>query len=600
MMQLSDLLTYAMERYQIAEDRKWAGFPGFSVLVEPQSGKWVALLMRGWNPELGEMMEKCDLRCGRAVMTRKRSTFLSVPTRMHGLNWLGVSFNGTTDEELVYRLFDRAVADLRKTQQGYTIMLDGGSVAKDTPIQRDSLILPGGFHPASQDPDVPERIREMLSIYEYGDGSFHQKCLNFYRQGRLMEDYEDNEPWEQPYRHYFPTYHDMNVRQLRGYFTWRTHLRKGLWETAPLSFAYLYIYELLNGIGVKSTIDSLAWMEEFEREYIDGGMGDDRMREYLHRWMLELSIVRGLPTETTGKYADPAMTERDAALGILRQPKEHTDAEVYAALCKLSGRKEESAPAVKKKGDEGRHLFAQAWQPELFESCFGKPKWYRWHPLSNAVYYEEEPHQDCEYVLNGCRRYKCDGGEWQMECYEPLYFDRKRLQSFMRATDRLLRQYLKTGSALTAKPEEEWAQPCVMAAIEADRREKIEAARPKINIDLSGLAQIRQDADVTRESLLTEEERMTEATEPCFVETVHSDTSEQEEPMNRRLLRMLLTGEDICPLISEHHLMPTIVADSINEEFIDDIGDNVVEYDGQTLSLVDDYKEELAQMIMND
>lgn len=593
-MQLTDLLTYAMEKYQISEDRKWAGFPGFSVLVEPQTGKWVALLMRGWNRELGEMSEKCDLRCGRSALTPKRSTFLTRPTRMHGLNWLGVSFNETTDAAFVYRLFDKAVNNLRQPQHGYTIILGGDADGKGTSVG-DTLILPGGERQPSQDPAVPQKIREMQSIYDYGDGSFRQKCLNFCRQGQLMADYTDDEPWNQPYRHYFPTYHDLNVRQLRGYFTWRTNLRKGSWTAVPLSFAYLYLYELINGIGVKNVRASLAQMEAFEQGFIDAGLGDDRMREYLHRWMLELCVMNGEPTEVAARYADPKDAMRDASLAVLKWPHQHSDAAIFAALCQMAGKKEDFTPVVRNNGDQGRHLFAMAWRgADLFDSIFGQPRWYRWYPLSNAVYYEEVPHADCDYKLNDCRRYCCHDGDWQVECYEPLHFDRQRLQSFMRAADRLLRKYLKAGGSLVARLEEEWALPYVKAAIDADKREKIEATRPKISINLGGLEQIRHDADITRDSLLTEQERM-EAADAGV--KIAADPPTRTLSLNQKIISTLLDGGSVAAMLRERHLMPTIVADSINEEFFDAIGDNVVETDGAELTLIQDYREDLRQIV---
>ena len=39
-MTLADLLVYAMEKYQIAEQFKWDAFPRFSVLSDPETGKW--------------------------------------------------------------------------------------------------------------------------------------------------------------------------------------------------------------------------------------------------------------------------------------------------------------------------------------------------------------------------------------------------------------------------------------------------------------------------------------------------------------------------------------------------------------------------------
>ena len=56
-MELKDLTAYADEQYRIKEEHKWADFPGFSVLCHPDTGKWVALLMRQWDGETGTAMK---------------------------------------------------------------------------------------------------------------------------------------------------------------------------------------------------------------------------------------------------------------------------------------------------------------------------------------------------------------------------------------------------------------------------------------------------------------------------------------------------------------------------------------------------------------
>ncbi len=53
-MELSELTAYAEEKFNIHEQHKWADFPGFSVLADPNTGKWVALLMRQWDYETGD------------------------------------------------------------------------------------------------------------------------------------------------------------------------------------------------------------------------------------------------------------------------------------------------------------------------------------------------------------------------------------------------------------------------------------------------------------------------------------------------------------------------------------------------------------------
>ena len=44
--------------------------------------------------------------------------------------------------------------------------------------------------------------------------------------------------------------------------------------------------------------------------------------------------------------------------------------------------------------------------------------------------------------------------------------------------------------------------------------------------------------------------------------------------------------------------MPSVVTDTINEALFDEIGDNVLECDGDEIALVEDYREEVT-LILN-
>ena len=119
--------------------------------------------------------------------------------------------------------------------------------------------------------DVPGQILEMIRLYEFGDGSPEHRARMFCRQGKFMEKHEDDFPWQGDFRRYFTTYHDLNIRQLRGYFTWRTGIRNGEYRPISTSLAYMYLYELLCGIGASSVDDVLQKMETFEK---NSGMKD--------------------------------------------------------------------------------------------------------------------------------------------------------------------------------------------------------------------------------------------------------------------------------------------------------------------------------------
>ena len=622
-MDLTELAAYAEEKFSIREQFKWTDFPGFSVLAEPYTGKWVALLMRFHDRESGTDIQRCDIKCGLQTLDELKAPYLSEPFRMKGDKWLGVTFDDRTEPEIVFKLFDRAV--FAAEQQGHTLILEEVPVQSSGTYQGTPISITGSaFRRSQSETDMPEKIREMMKLYKYGDNSFRQKCKNFLRQGQFMADYEDNSPWSGTFQHYFPTYHDLNTQQLRGYFTWRTNMRKGNWQPVPASMAYIYIYELLNGIGTASPEDSIQKLKEFETNYIDSGLGEEEMRKNLRRWMLEFSIINRLPTETVRAFADPEMLRKDESLLVLKDPQEHTDEEIFSSLCIFAGEKLAQSPVITKNESKGIHLFAEVWRygsqfffqsnKNLFTTCFGTQNPYHWYPLANAVYFwQEKDSPDMIYDLDPIRRYECRYGVWMEKKFENIFFEKKRFQALIHEADRQLRLYLKTGHALREKPEESWAAPYVQAIIEIDRKAEQEAAKPKITIDLSGLERIRQDAEHTRDSLLTEEEMEESVQEEreereeqpvIWIPEAAEQTKPEEEtidiPLDQtqiQILRTLLRGENADALIRENHLLPSVVTDAINEALFDEIGDSILECDDNTITIVEDYKEDIIRML---
>ena len=684
-MELSELAAYAEEKYHIREEHKWAEFPGFSVLADPRTGKWAALLMRQWDYETGTELQRCDIKCGKECIAEMHAPYLSGAFRMKGQKWVGVTFDERTDPKVVFKLFDTALHPEEK--HGHMIVLEalkgnypkgpaaqrsnaetgfktnksatndqprtfsGGKIYRDTAIpargqnsfsnrstesdrfsnrtdradtgvsqassrrgtfEQNRFINRGGeiefdgYKPprvetqriGRPNTDIPRKILEMMQLYEYGTSSFEMKCRNFYRQGKFMEDYEDNAPWNGEFSRYFTTYHDLNLHLLRGYFSWRTLVRRGEYRRITTSLAYMYLYELLNGIGTKSPQESFDKMKAFEAGYLDSGIGDPAMRENLHKWMKEFAILNGAPLETVMSFMDPVLLARDHSLEILKIPQDHTDEEICIALNALTGGKIEKSPVYIKDAERGAHLFAAVWrymtihcredERDLFTACFGKRKSYQWRPLANAVYYDRTERKDTAYVINACRRYVYSNDSWKEERYDELFFDKYRVHAVVHEADRQLRRYLKAGHYLREKQGEEWIRPYVEAVIRQDQDEIAEAAKPRITIDLSGLDKIRKDALITRDSLLTEEEQM-EAVEPV---TIDIDIPALDD-LQAQILLSVMRGEPVAELLRNNHLMASVVADAINEALYDEIGDSVLICDGEDMELVEDYREDL-------
>ena len=608
-MELTELTAYARETYQIEEQHKWDGFPGFSVLSHPRTGKWVALLMRQWDTESGEEIQRCDLKCGMQTLTECHASYLAPPIRMKGPRWISVAFVDETDPELVFRLFDRAM--ISGDAQGFTLVLDQPP-RPEIRIHRDTP-LPLPSRPVREPEALPERLREMKHLYEYGSNSVEARAANFLRQGRFMADFEDDASWAgMGFACYFPTYHDLTTRQLRGYFAWRTRVRQGDYQPVAVSAAYIYLYELLNLIGAASPEDALRRLKAFEEGYLDAGYGDAPMRASLRRWMTELVVIHALPEDAARQFADPALLERDQALAVLRTPEAHEDGEVFASLCFFDGKRLAQSPVCRQSPEKSARLFSQVWRlalrqsreggGDLFARCFGEQTVSAWHPFGNAVYCWEKKPADSVYQLDACRSYRCRDGVWEMLSWESPSFDRQFFHGLLRQTDVMLRRYLKTGNYLKEKREEAWISPCVRSVIEAAEREAAEAARPRVVLNLSGLERIRRDALITRDSLLTDEEREeaeAETAVPARTETP-SPGIQPELPLDDvqlEILRALLAGDPASGIIRTHHLMPAMTADIINEAMFDEIGDSVVACENDILSLVEDYREDLTRLL---
>lgn len=712
-MELSELTAYVKRKYNIEEQHKWAAFPGFSVLSQPDTGKWLALLMRQWDSESGRMIERCDIKCGPEIL-KKQKSYLMPPVRMKGRNWVGVAFETETEEDVVYSLFDRAI-EAEERRQSYNVIIE--NTQKSSDIYTDTLLpvrrgmsdektkdrtnrndrcLPNDIsfqtkknitynrRDQSKEKDIsdgknpqgyinfsdrrndrsekwdleagagmknnrtsgqtafssviPEKIRDMIMLYEYGGDAETSRAGNFLRQARFMEDYEDDEPWFGEFKKYYPTYHDLNYRQLRGYFTWRTNVRKGEFGPVSTSMAYIYIYELLAGVGADSPEDTLSKMEEFEKGFLGSGFGDTSMKRNLKRWMFDFAILRNLPAETVIKYADEYILAYDAALAVLREPLLYSDEEVFKAACMYAEKVLINSHVYKNDNERAMHLFAEVWRyltenyerdgRDIFTDCFGQIRTGVWNPLYNAVYFDDGTMPDRDYILNPCRSYYLRNGVWQVRRYEKLYFDLDRFNAVFHESDRIFRKTFKTGHYLKARSEEAWVTPYVESVIESERKKEIEAKRPRINIDYSSLGQIRKDAGITRDSLLIEpentgtisgiplqtpEEGMQISTDKnhesraddTMHETVLNTSSGQADipadpvldEIYMQILLKIIRDEDIHDIIRSNLLMPNIITDTINEALFDEIGDNVLECDGDNITLVEDYREDVLNLL---
>ena len=620
-MELKELLDYIKEKHNIEESDRWDSFLTMSRLYHPLTGKMMALLIKEWNSDTGRWAEHCDLKYDASLFDRMKE-YIVAPLRMHGSSWVGISFNDKTDRDHIFELFDKAV--LQGNPSKDTALSDNGksnTVYTDTPLP-----FAKGSDFLKKKECISEKITEMRKLYRYDDYSGQLRAKNFYRQAKFMEDYEDDYHGQVcDISGYFTTYHDLSDKQLRAYFTWRTEVRNGVYNKTFTSFIYLYIYELLCGIGSSSSVDSLNKLKEFEEKFIEGGFLEDstQIKRNLHRWYLEYSLVKGFSVDEVKKYIEKDVLYRDHVLEILKKSGNYNDIEIFESISFFAGKRFLNSVSLKKEREKSIIIYAYVWKfilkagnidgKSIFTHCFGRLQNRSIYPLLNAVYRDDKVISDIDYIVNGVRSYHCKSGRWKEKSYIRACFNKKKLVSIVHEIDRLIRDEFKLGYYLKPNMEDTRIADLIAVAFNEAVKEIKHNERKRINIDFSVLKKIRNDAEITKTNLLVDEDidekdDIQNTIEKHYIEyddgnkskTENSDfnkISEKSDDINLNILKYIVAGKDYKQLIRLNNMFTSIITDNINEAFFEEIGDNILECEGDEIYLVEDYREDILNII---
>ena len=394
---------------------------------------------------------------------------------------------------------------------------------------------------------LPDQYRKMREISRWQDdpkggaGRWLSEAELFYRQGLLMADFEDDCPYNGTFKSYFPTYNAMSDRQLRGYFTWRAQVRRGTVEETSTSFAFLYLYELICGIGVDDPLDGFSKIKAFWNAYRAFEPGIDR---FARVWLQDYAVFHGLDPkllrDSKTVMFDNALIElrraaRDLApaptppdLPPARRktseptlplpPDEAGEERLMAAINALSTYNLDNSRLDRSHHRDLRHVACAVYvrmaryydthrKTGIVASLFGEETAMPYTMFASAVFFAPERHEDCEYRLDPIHIYRCQNGFWECMRIHGSRQKSSKLGEMMRACDQRLRLALAP-----AHPRKEEKVPKYLAKIIDDEivawLSWDAAHQPvKIDIDLSQLGHIRSAAAQTREALLIDEER---------------------------------------------------------------------------------------------
>lgn len=468
-------------------------------------------------------------------------------------------------------------------------------------VFQDETIRPRAQQPQER---VPSLIRTARSL-ENGSGSTWQSRESlFIKQAKLLANYEDDYDYEHSVARYYPTYQSLTDQELRSYFSWRTKLRRGDIRKTCLSYAFLYIYELINRIGTEDPMDGYRKLKAFQASY---GQLDKRILPYLDQWLTDYVIFYDLDAAL---LADLAQVRFDRSVTVLENIQTQPEEKLIYAVKQLAPKwLDRSKFYAQYSADCDSVIFrvllrvsehyAAHCKKTLVEQYFGPIREFPVRLFETAVFHGSMSRRSFEYAMDERCVYRCRNGLWTVRKHSGRLGPNAKLNDLIKTIDSVMRQEYAYRHPVKCELETKWLIRIIQEEVRALLAEKKAAEAKKITIDYSQLAQIRRDAAITQDKLTVEDELEEEFPEEETVQesflpegTADPGDTPLSQP-EHRLLQCLLYGRDHSWVHSEGYMLSVLV-DSINEKLYDEFLDSVLD---DTPQLVEDYIDDLKEMV---
>lgn len=516
-------------------------------------------------------------------------------------------------------------------------------------IDYDSCSIPGAgkFVLRSQKIEPPEKdeiqeffhqmrdiARENRSLF-FTSSKFYDKKVQqenskiFYKQGMFMKDFTDQYTKSVPYSSYFPYYQMMGNEQLRSYFTWRTEVRKGNVTDTSLSYAFLYIYELLNNIGVDDPQEGLDKLMSFWNAF---SVYNKTIDKYVLRWLKDYHIYYELP-QSFKEFID----KNNLIMHYPKMADTDNNFDLFCAISKYDVRK--SAFYIDDKiklitdcfyfiNNKLRQVFIE--NGIHFDECIFQPtkKMSVWTPFKEALFYQWMKQPDRQIVLSENEIYICRQNNWAFSTVITTESGRQLIGYVMKQMESVLRKVTKYKFMLSANINTvthvvigkllEAGLSLESIVTDAVMEFYREATKTVVKVDHGALSRIRQEALTTQEKLIVQEQDELVFTAPTplnFSQPALKDVSSIPMPgeesvslsdsweglknalseIETKALLILMLGEsDIKQFADEHGVMLEVLIDGINEKAMDFVGDNLLD---DEFTIYDDYIEQVKEMV---
>lgn len=177
------------------------------------------------------------------------------------------------------------------TEQNMAIPPREASAGKSSEPVQPSREQPQDAKPVSA---KPESVKPAVQLQLWDSESNEPVTTTereFVNRARELETFKGETALFVPFKSYWPTYGHMTGAQSRWYFFWRSEVREGRYHATDLSYIFLHVYELINGVGWQEALDGYEQLCRIWEAYRDAYK---RLDQYMGGWIADFSFVHKL------------------------------------------------------------------------------------------------------------------------------------------------------------------------------------------------------------------------------------------------------------------------------------------------------------------
>ncbi len=549
----------------------------FSKELDRQSAEWDAQML-GY-PAQADLMKYLIRDCCVPQKLPRAYEFLPAPVRSAA----SVGTEHTPTQNVVFRK-----------------MRDGSAETILSGNERQGISIPA----REEKPEIQISISR-----DYTD----RRNETFFKEARKKAAYEGQPAEHIPFFCYWPKYSDMDAAQRKWYFYLRSCIRRGEYPQTDLSYLYVYIYELLNLIGVKDAAEGFKMLSAVQQAY---GKQYPQLQNHLSSWMHDFVHVYDCGVTAQEIIRNMQDLSEEGLNELLTDMSEHDSFDLQLwALERLSTYKITNSKFYQRGNQE---LIARC-VPGVLHEIDQQLRQKKGKNLLNT-YAALKMHTDTVTAFSSaiCEKQPT----YSVRCRH--YHNGSKLSNFLKNVIRYTENALRTQMKYSAKLQGVELDDQTKAWIDAYIAEQLNPSAPnaekaapakngtKIALDLNKLAQLRADSDDVREALLATVEDT-----PAVEETIERPVQAEEglltdlDAVQAILTQLAAEPRALLNHLTEHgwqnsasalkaafpHAFPDVLVDEINEAAMARIGCFLIEREDDAYIIAEDYRDELEYLM---